>query len=583
MATTAQRDLTGGGSSQVSLNHSAGIHSSPSKEKHFSHAEINEVTKLEQNHGQLKDFSMLAMVGLAYAILNSWVAMAASLSLSLPSGGPVATLWGLVVSFLGNLAMAASMAEIAHVYPTSGGPYHWSAVLAPAGAANYVSWVTGWFAVAGWTALTATTGSLAGELLLGAYSLAHPGFESQPYQTFIIYAGYICLATIINIWGSRLLPLINSAAIIWSLSGAVIVIIVTLATATPKYQSADFVFRTFLNESGWNNGVAWILGLLQSSFGLIGLDALSHMVEEVPQPHLNIPKAMIWAVCIGASSSFVVLMVLLFVMNDYDAVVSSSAGALLEILYQATGNTAGAICLQVFPIVAMEFAAQGILACSSRMTHAFARDHGLPFSMFFAKSNPKSGVPDRAVLLTSTLVIIFGLIYLGSSSALNAILSSSVVFLNVSYCIPIALLICRGRHLLEPESFPARTWNLGPILGPLANIVALAFTAFTTVFFVFPPELPVTGSNMNYAIAVFGFVFIVSVITWVIQGRKTFVGPRDLGALLELARAEVDRGEVRPTRSRRTSQDRSRAASRAASHDRSRIRAGEIVEEPKDV
>lgn len=78
------------------------------------------------------------------------------------------------------------------------------------------------------------------------------------------------------------------------------------------------------------------------------------MVEEVPQPHLNIPKAMIWAVCIGASSSFVVLMVLLFVMNDYDAVVSSSAGALLEIMYQATGNTAGAICLQVFPIVAME-------------------------------------------------------------------------------------------------------------------------------------------------------------------------------------------------------------------------------------
>jgi len=216
------------------------------------------------------------------------------------------------------------------------------------------------------------------------------------------------------------------------------------------------------------------------------------MVEEIPQPHLNVPKAMIAAVVIGASSSFVVLMVLLFVMNDYDRVIESSAGALLEILYQATGNTAGAICLQVFPIVAMEvsfkdfnfaaaltspierkpttrltpfhlrhlqFAAQGILCAASRMTHSFARDHGIPFSKFFAKSNPKTGVPDRAVYLTSTLVIIFGLIYLGSSSALNAILSSSVVFLNISYCIPIALLIFRGRHLLEPESFPARTWT----------------------------------------------------------------------------------------------------------------------------
>ncbi|GAA5939946.1 uncharacterized protein JCM15063_004352 [Sporobolomyces koalae] len=576
MATTEPRALSGS-SSQASLARNSSANGA--KEKHFSHAQINEVTKQEQNHGQLKDFSMLAMIGLAYAILNSWVAMAASLSLSLPSGGPVATLWGLVVSFLGNLATAASLAEIAHVYPTSGGPYHWSAILAPAGAANYISWITGWFAIAGWTALVATTGSLAGELILGAYSLAHPGFESQPYQTFIIYISYIILAMFINLFGSRLLPMINSAAIIWSLSGAALVIIVTLATASPNYQSADFVFRTYLNESGWNNGVAWILGLLQSSFGLIGIDSLSHMVEEIPQPHINIPKAMIWAVCIGASSSFVVLMVLLFVMNDYDAVVSSEAGALLEILYQATGNTAGAICLQVFPIVAMEFAAQGILCAASRMTHSFARDHGIPFSKFFSRSNRKTGVPDRVVILTTVLCIIFGCIYLGSSSALNAILSSSVVFLNVSYCIPIALLICRGRHLLEPESFPIRTWSLGPFLGPLCNIVALAFTAFTTVFFVFPPVRPVTGSNMNYAIAVFGFVFIVSAITWFLQGRKNFSGPRDLGTLLELARAEVERGEVRPTRSRRNSQDRSRATSR----DRSRIRAGEIVEEPKNV
>lgn len=51
-------------------------------------------------------------VGLAYAILNSWVAMATSLSIALPSGGPTAILWGLIVSFLGNLAMSASLAEM---------------------------------------------------------------------------------------------------------------------------------------------------------------------------------------------------------------------------------------------------------------------------------------------------------------------------------------------------------------------------------------------------------------------------------------------------------------------------------------
>ncbi|GAA5948583.1 hypothetical protein JCM21900_005181 [Sporobolomyces salmonicolor] len=512
----------------------------------FSRTEINEVTIVEQKTGQLKDFSMLAMVGLAYAILNSWVAMAASLNLSLPSGGPVATLWGLVISAIGNISMAASLAEICHVFPSSGGPYHWSAILSPPRYANVVSWCCGWFAWAGWTALVATTGSLAGGLLTGMYALAHPDYEVKDWQIFVIYLGYILIATIINLYGSRLLPLVNSAAIIWSLVGALVIIITCLACASPNYQTGTFVFGTYLNQSGWNNGVAYILGLLQSSFGLIGIDALSHMVEEVPQPHINIPNAMLLAVTIGASSSFIVLVCLLFVMKDYDDVVSSAAGPLLEILYQATGNVAGAICLQVFPLVAMEFAAQGILCASSRMTHAFARDHGLPFSKFFSKLNPRTGVPDRAVILTSVLVIIFGLIYLGSSSALNAILSSSVVFLNVSYCIPIALLLFRGRHLLRPESFPEPTWTLGPILGPVANSIALAFTVFTTVFFLFPPDLPVTPSNMNYAVAVFGIVFIFSALTWFVQGRQTFTGPRDLGGLFELARAEVDRGEIHP-------------------------------------
>jgi amino acid transporter len=339
--------------------------------------------------------------------------------------------------------------------------------------------------------------------------------------------------------------------------GAVVIIITCLATASPNFQSGDFVFRTYINETGWNNGVAWILGLLQSelapsrcgrhmeltlppgSFGLTGYDAVSHMVEEMPMPHINAPRVMILAVCIGASSSFIFLVCLLFCITDVDLVNSSSAGPLLEAMYQATSSKAGAVCLQMFPIICMAFTAQGIMTASSRMSHAFARDGGLPFSKIFARMSP-NGVPVPAVLLSTVCVIIFGLIYLGSSAALNAILSSSVVFLNVSYSIPILLVLIRGRGILRPASLPEPTFTLGPILGPIANVVGLTFTIFTTVFFLFPPALPVDGTNMNYAIAVFAFILIISVITWIVDGRKNFVGPRDLGALLELARAEQD-------------------------------------------
>jgi hypothetical protein len=85
-----------------------------------------------------RNFSPLSMLGLAFAILNSWTALAASLSLALPSGGPVSVLWGLtsklarsntyynsltfcVAAGVCNLCLAVSLAEFLSAYPTAGG------------------------------------------------------------------------------------------------------------------------------------------------------------------------------------------------------------------------------------------------------------------------------------------------------------------------------------------------------------------------------------------------------------------------------------------------------------------------------
>jgi hypothetical protein len=69
-------------------------------------------------------FTLLSAVGLAFAILNSWTAMAASLSLALPSGGPTAVIWGVIVSGIGNICIAASLAEICAFHFTIHHPHH---------------------------------------------------------------------------------------------------------------------------------------------------------------------------------------------------------------------------------------------------------------------------------------------------------------------------------------------------------------------------------------------------------------------------------------------------------------------------
>jgi hypothetical protein len=59
---------------------------------------------------------------------------------------------------------------------------------------------------------------------------------------------------------------------------------------------------------------------------------------------------MIGCVAIGTFTGFVFLTVLLFVAGNIDDVISSSAGPLLQILFNATKNKAGAICLLMYVI-----------------------------------------------------------------------------------------------------------------------------------------------------------------------------------------------------------------------------------------
>ena len=57
---------------------------------------------------------------------------------------------------------------------------------------------------------------------------------------------------------------------------------------------------------------------------------------------------MIACVGIGTFTGFIFLTVLLFVAGNVDDVISSAAGPLLQIFYNATRNNAGAICLLMY-------------------------------------------------------------------------------------------------------------------------------------------------------------------------------------------------------------------------------------------
>jgi choline transport protein len=384
--------------------------------------------------------------------------------------------------------------------------------------------VTGWINLTGWVALVATNSSLASTLIINIISLYNENYDFKRWHQFLIYLGITATSFSVNAFMQRLLPHVNGVALTWSIAGFLIISITVLACAAPNYASGKYVFATWINETGWPDGIAWLLGLLQGGLGLTGFDAVAHMIEEIPNAAVEGPKIMIYCQYIGISTGFVFLVVVLFVsggLANAPTIIEASAGPLLEIFFLATNSRVGAVCLLMFPLVCFVFAGIAVMTTSSRMTFAFARDGGLPASAVWWKVHKGLGVPLNALYLNVVVVVVFGCIYLGSTAAFNAIIAASVVALGVSYGLPVAMSLASFRRKLPERSFALPEW-----LGWTANIIGLVYTIVTTVLFLFPPALPVSGSSMNYCVVAFAIILVISTVQWIIDGRKNFEGPR---------------------------------------------------------
>ncbi|KAI1643576.1 amino acid transporter [Daldinia loculata] len=467
--------------------------------------------------------SRLTMVALTFAILNTWIALAGSIGLVLPSGGSVSFLYGFIFCVLCNLALAASLGELAAIWPTAGGQYHFVYALCTDKWRKSMSFWVGWTNIAGWLTLVTTEGFFAAQFISAAAVIASNGaYAIAEWRTYLIFLAILTFTTGANIRGNRILGRWNDAALYWSLLGVVVISIVLLATSDKN--DAGFVFAEFRNETGWPDGMAWILGLLQSALSLIGFDAALHMTEEMPRPAVDAPRAIIYAVVVGGVTGVAFILVILFCITDPDAVLNTPTNMpIAELILQGTGSRAAATVLTLMLAVCFVNGTNGCVTSSSRLLYAMARDKGIAYPNYFAHITPKLDVPVRTIVLTFAFNVLFGLLYLGPSVAFSAYAASTTIFLNVSYVIPVVVLLIRGRGVLRQYQAENTYFALGKG-GWALNAVAAVFVIVTSVFFCFPTGLPVSADEMNYVVVVIGIFLILVGTYWVTYG-KTFEGP----------------------------------------------------------
>lgn len=493
-----------------------------------------------------RKFNMWSMFALAFSVLGTWSTFAMDLDSGLSNGGSIAILWGLCLVAFCNICVCLSLGELCSSMPTALGQAYWVHRIYPTQLGRFISYLCAWTNTFGWWTLTASQNAFMANFLLEMKVIFKPDWPGATtgWIEFLVYVGVTLTFTLVNIAackGDKVLPWLNNVVGIQFGSLMIVFMLALLISVgindNLSFQSGKFVFGNWINLTDWPDGVVWFTGLLQAAYGLTAFDSVIHMVEEIPAPRRNVPRVLYLAVIFGATSGGLFMIICLFCVQDIDSLLDSVTGLpFVQLVTSTVGKGGGAALISLFIVNGL---GQGIsiMTSSSRLTWGFARDGGLPWSNYFAHIDGFWHAPVRALWGQGAIIGLVGVLYLFAETVLQAILSVSTIALTISYGLPIMALLIRGRDKIPPPTF-----SLGRY-GPFVNIVSVIYCSVTTVFFFFPESQKPTPSDMNYAIAVFGVMLIISLAFWFIKGSKTYLQTNE--AQIEMLRArELEHAEM---------------------------------------
>ncbi|TWV56487.1 amino acid permease [Streptomyces misionensis] len=426
----------------------------------------------------------------------------------LNTGGPAVMLWGWAGVGLFVLCVGLSLAEVTSAYPTSGALYYMADRL---GGRRW-GWYTGWLNLLG------LLGAIAGidygaALFTGAFANLQWGFTPTPGRTMLIFCAVLLLHAVLNLFGVRVVSLLNSVSVWWHLAG-VALIVGALAIVPAHHRSPSFVFTTFVNDTGWSNPLyVAAIGLLLAQYTFSGYDASAHLSEETSRASVSAAKGIVRAIWVSWLAGFVLLAGLTFAIQDYDATRTTATGVPpAQILLDGLG-AGGAKALLLVVIVAQLFCGNAEVAAASRMVFAFSRDGALPGSRLWRTVSRRTQTPVAAVWLSVGVAGVLALPSLYSATAYNAVTAINVIGITPAYAIPVLLRLRAG------DRFRPGPWHLGRWSRPV-GWVAVGWVACVTVLFCLPQSSPVTVDTMNYAAVALAVVLLLASAWWYVARRS---------------------------------------------------------------
>jgi len=393
-------------------------------------------------------------------------------------------IWSWPIVAIGQFIIALGWAELSSHYPVAGSVFQWTKYLS----GKTYSWFAGWiYLFAGILTVTSVCVTLPLALIPAFKDMGWNLANNHSNQRLIAVITLAAI-TVLNIFGVRLVAIINNTGVLFEILGMVVFAFVL--ALFHHHQSAAVIFHT--GGTSLTTGT-FLIAMFMSLYVIYGFDTASTLAEETRNPRTEAPKAVLGSVIGAFVIGAVFLFACLLAIPNLPAAIKGGFGP--SSIIDANFSNAFSTVFLLVVSAAIFVCCLSIQTSTIRLCFGMSRDNSLPISGLLSKVNPRWHTPIGSCLAIGILAFIPMLQFAGAG--IVAIAATGMIYL--SYLTGnFALLRARLRGWPKSKApFSLGRWGL-----PL-TVLGIAWGGGMLVNFAWPriqsnPTPIQTGKALNF-------------------------------------------------------------------------------------
>jgi amino acid transporter len=328
-----------------------------------------------------RSLGVFSSFAVAFSYISPSTGIFALFFLGLTTVGGV-FIWSWPIVAIGQLIVALGFAELSSHYPVAGSVFQWTKFLA----GKTYSWFTGWIYLFAGILTVASVCATLPYALIPAFNNMGWNLASSPNNQRWIAVITLVLITVMNIFGVRIVALVNNTGVIFEVLGMVVFAFVV--ALFHHHQSAGVIFHT--SGTSLTTGT-FLIAMFMSLYVIYGFDTASTLSEETKSPRTEAPKAVIASVIGAFVIGGIFLYAMLLGIPDMHTAIAQGWGP-AQIIDANFGNAFSTVFLLVVS-AAIFVCCLAIETSTIRLCFGMSRDDTLPGAKLLKKVNPGLHTP----------------------------------------------------------------------------------------------------------------------------------------------------------------------------------------------